>query len=120
VARILIVDDEPQFRRAIHLALAVQGHDISEAANGDDALKLEQDQPFDLILVDWLMPDMDGLTLCRAIRAKSDVPMIVITSRQDGRSGAMAAGANDYLRKPFAIDNLLSRIETVLTIRNHR
>jgi len=117
VAKILIVDDEPQFRRVLRLALALKGYDICEAGNGGDALKLMESQPLDLILVDWLMPGMDGLSLCRAIRVASDVPIILITSRHDARSAAIAAGANDYLRKPFAVDELAAHIQSALARR---
>ena len=80
----------------------------------NDALNTIQNEPLDLILVDWLMPDMDGPGLCRAIRTSWDVPIIVITSKQDGRSEALAAGANDYIRKPFALEELLLHIQSAL------
>jgi DNA-binding response OmpR family regulator len=115
VAKILIVDDQPQFRRALRIALVVKGYDIREAANGNDALDCVQSEHLDLILVDWLMLGMDGLGLCRAIRAASDVPIIMITSRRGGRPAALAAGANDYVSKPFAVDELLVHIESALT-----
>ena len=119
MAKILIVDDEAQFRRVLHLALGARGYDIREAANGDDALKLMQNEPLDLILVDWLMPGMDGFALCRAIRTESNVPIILISSRQDGRSAAVAAGADDYVKKPFAVDELLTRISSALRTSHH-
>ena len=115
MAKILIVDDEPQFRRALRLALAVKGYEVQEAANGLDALNAMQTQLLDLVLVDWLMPEMDGLSLCRAIRTLSDVPIVIVTSKQDGRSEALAAGANDYVRKPFAVNELLLHIQSALT-----
>jgi two-component system KDP operon response regulator KdpE len=114
LVKILIVDDQPQFRRALRLALGVKGYEIREAANGVDALSLMQDEAPDLVLVDWLMPGMDGSGLCRAIRTRSDVPIIVITSKQGARSDALAAGANGYLTKPFAVDELLVHIESAL------
>ena len=115
MAKILIVDDQTQFRRALRLALVVKGYEIQEAGDGSVALDLLGKEPPDLILVDWLMPGMDGSGLCRAIRTRSDVPIIVITSRRDARSEALAAGANDYLKKPFAVDELLIHIESALT-----
>ena len=115
MAKILIVDDQPQFRRALRLALAVKGYDIQEAANGADALRLMRNEVPDLVLVDWLMPGLDGSGLCRAIRTRSDVPIIVVTSRQGARSEALSAGANDYISKPFAVDELLAHIESALT-----
>ena len=120
MAKILIVDDEPQFRRVLHLALAAQGYDIREAANGVAALRLMQCEQPDLLLLDWLMPDIDGLRLCRVIRTLSDVPIILVTSRLDGRSAAMAAGANAYLQKPFGVEELLAQVLAALTVRTRR
>ena len=117
MTKILIVDDERQFRRVLRLALELKGYDIREAADGADALDVTQNEPFDLLLVDWRMPRMDGLAFCRAIRTKSNVPIILVTSRQDGRSAALAAGASDYLKKPFAVDELLAHIESALSAR---
>lgn len=114
-AKILIVDDQPQFRRALRLALALSGYEIREAANGADALSAMRNEAPDLVLVDWLMPGMNGSGLCRAIRTSSAVPIIVITSKQGARSEVLAAGANDYLTKPFAVDELLVHINSVLT-----
>jgi DNA-binding response OmpR family regulator len=112
--KILIVDDKPEYRRVLRLALGTKGYDSREAMSGADALNLMQDELFDLISVDWLMPGMDGIRLCREIRAKSSVPIIVITSKPDGCSEALAAGANDYIKKPFAIDELLVHVESAL------
>jgi two-component system KDP operon response regulator KdpE len=115
VSQILIVDDEPQFRRALRLSLEVQGFDVRDAGSGSEALNLIRSRAPDLILLDWRMPGADGGQVCRAIRACSDVPIIVVTSRQRGRSEALAAGANDYLTKPFAFDELMTRIASALT-----
>ena len=115
MAKILIVDDQPQFRRVLRLALGVKGYEIREATGGTDAIDLVRTDLPDLVLVDWLMPDMDGMQLCRAIRATSDVPIIMITSKQGGRTQALAAGADDYVTKPFAVDDLLLHIESALT-----
>lgn len=114
MAKILIVDDEPQFRRALRVALGAKGYEIREAARGGDALNLIQTEIPDLVLVDWRMEGLDGIQTCRAIRVGSDVPIIMVTSKRGGRSEALAAGANDYLTKPFGIDDLLARIESAL------
>jgi DNA-binding response OmpR family regulator len=100
--------------------LVVKGYDIREAENGADALELMRSENLDLILVDWVMSGMDGLELCRAIRAASDVPIIMVTSKQDGRADALAAGANNYVRKPFSVNELLMHIESALTHSRHR
>jgi DNA-binding response OmpR family regulator len=112
--KILIVDDKPEFRRVLRLALGTNGYAIREAMSGADALNLVQDEPLDLILLDWLMPEMDGIRLCREIRAKSGVPIIMITSKSDGRLEAIAAGANDFVKKPFAVEELLAHVESAL------
>lgn len=119
MAKILIVDDQPQFRRALHLALAVRGYQTREAAGGAEALELMRSVLPDLILIDWLMPDMDGIRLCRTIRATSCVPIIVLTSRQGGRLEALSAGADDYITKPLDVNILLARIESALS-RKHQ
>jgi DNA-binding response OmpR family regulator len=111
---ILIVDDQAQFRRALRLGLEVKGYETREAGSGDDALKLMQSDSPDLILLDWIMPGMNGLGVCRAIRKNSDVPIIMVTSKQTGRSEAAAAGASDFLTKPFTVEELLPHIESAL------
>jgi DNA-binding response OmpR family regulator len=112
---ILIVDDQPPFRRALRLALEAAGYKIREAANGADAMKMVRTDSPDLVLLDWLMPDVDGIQLCRSIRSTSDAPIIMVTSRKDGRSLALAAGADDYLTKPFDFRDLRLRIEFALS-----
>ena len=99
----------------MRLALGASGHVIQEMANGSDALKLMQTEIPDLVLLDWQMAGLDGLQTCRAIRAKSDVPIIMVTSKPDGRSLALASGATDYLTKPFSVIDLLERIESALS-----
>jgi two-component system KDP operon response regulator KdpE len=116
VARILIVDDEPQFRRVLRIALGTRGYDVREAASGADALAILRSDPAQLVLVDWQMPGLDGLQTCRAIRAWSDVPIIMVTSRdQKGRDQALAAGADDYVTKPFKLDELMAHVESALS-----
>ncbi len=113
--KILIVDDEALFRRVLRMALVVKGYEIREAATGAEAISLMQDESPDLVLVDWMMPGMDGIKLCRAIRTESDVPIILITSKRGGESEARAAGANAYVTKPFPVDELLTQIEFTLS-----
>ena len=119
MARILIVDDEAPFRRTLRIVLSARGHQILEAGDGRDALEKFGAESPDLILLDWQMPLMDGLELCRAIRVTSNVPIIVVTCIQTnvGRLVAMAAGANDYVAKPFRMDDLVARIETLTALR---
>jgi two-component system, OmpR family, KDP operon response regulator KdpE len=118
VAKILIIDDEPHFRRALRVALQVRGYEICEAARGIDGLKLIQAELLDLldlVLVDWQMEGLDGLQTCREIRTESDVPIIMLTAKHGGRSQALAAGADDYLTKPFSMDDLAVRIESAMS-----
>jgi len=120
MSKILIADDQAQFRRSLRVALGVVGHVIQEAADGAEAMDMVRTGRPDLVLVDWMMPAIDGVHVCRAIRATSDVPIIMITSKRDGRLEALAAGADDYITKPFRFDDLLGRIDYALSKRNVR
>ncbi|MBI4876093.1 MAG: response regulator transcription factor [Acidobacteria bacterium] len=115
-AQILVVDDEPQIRRVLRAALAGQGYAVAEARSGEEALeKLTQSHP-DLVLLDFNMPVMSGLETCRAIRATSDLPIIMLTVRNSDRDKveALDAGADDYVTKPFSTPELLARIRAAL------
>lgn len=116
LARILIIDDEPRFRRALRLALDARGHEVIEAESGVDALASLQSRVPHVILLDWQMQGLDGLQMCRAIRASFDVPIIMVTSRDtSGRDQALAAGAVDYITKPFELDELLWHVNSALS-----
>lgn len=118
MARILLVDDDVQLRQILGLALIIHGHEVLEAADGSTALKLIEAGPPDLVLLDWQMPEMDGLRTCQAIRAGAEsirnVPIIAASSLDRGDE-ALAAGANDFVKKPFDIDDLVSRINAALS-----
>jgi CheY-like chemotaxis protein len=115
MARILIVDDDPQFRRAIHLMLDAHGHEVQEAADGKEALGMVAEGAPDVMVLDRRMPGMDGIETCRALRLESRLPVIMVSaSRSSSKEAALAAGANDYLAKPFRDKDLLERIESVL------
>jgi two-component system KDP operon response regulator KdpE len=112
---ILIVDDDPQFRRVIHLALDSRGYEVEDAANGEEALHAVTADSPDLILLDWQLPGMDGIQTCRELRLSSVVPVIMISGNCSmSREAALDAGANDYLRKPFSVEDLLVRIKSTL------
>lgn len=113
MARVLVVDDDPQFRRAIRVALMARGYEVSEAADGLQALGKMQATHMGVVLLDWRMPGMDGEATCRALRAASSVPIIVLTASDRIRE-ALAAGADSFLRKPVNINSLLARIEAAL------
>ena len=101
--RILIVDDEPQITRVLRRSLATHGYDIRSAADGESALETFGDWPPDLVVTDLSMPNMDGLELCRRLRAFSPVPIIVLSVKGEEQTkvDALDAGADDYVTKPF-------------------
>jgi len=113
--RILVVDDEPQMRRVLRAALVAHGYEVAEAASGEEAITRLSAQRDDCILLDLNLPGMDGIETCRAIRARSHVPIVVVSIRDSERDRAAAreAGANDYITKPFGVEELLSRIQTL-------
>jgi CheY-like chemotaxis protein len=105
MARILVVDDEPEVREVLRLVLERDGHDVEEAETGRDALARLDVRPADLVLSDVMMPDMNGLDLLREVtlRERGGVPFVLLTSYADARAreAALFAGAHDYLLKPF-------------------
>jgi len=114
--RILVVDDEPQITRVLRTSLASQGYDLRVANDGETALEIMKDWTPDLVITDLAMPHMDGLELCRRVRTKSDVPIIVLSVRGEERTKVQAldAGADDYVTKPFGINELLARVRASL------
>jgi two-component system, OmpR family, KDP operon response regulator KdpE len=111
-AKILIVDDEPQVRRALRTILATQGCAVIEVRTGEEALEEIKADPPDLVLLDINMPGVDGFETCRQIRESSDVPIIMVTVRdsENDKVQALDAGADDYLVKPFGTQELLARV----------
>jgi two-component system, OmpR family, KDP operon response regulator KdpE len=117
VALILLVDDDPQFRRTLRLALFSNGYDVYEAADGSTALKAAAASPPDVVLLDWHLPELNGPKTCKALRADSRVPVIMMSAnRSHSREIALDAGANDFLTKPFSFSDLLERIEAALKL----
>jgi two-component system, OmpR family, KDP operon response regulator KdpE len=117
VARILIVDDDPHFLRTLRLALDSHGYEVDAAADGRQALDAVAARVPDLVVLDWHLPRMDGIQTCQALRAQSDVPVIMVSgNRSNSKDTALDAGANDYLSKPFSIGDLLARIESALRL----
>jgi len=116
LARILVVDDEPQIRRTLRTLLIQQGYMVREAKSGEEALdEIRREMP-DLILLDWNMPGMSGLETCRSVRDSSDVAIIILTVRnaEKDKVDALDAGADDYIAKPFGTPELLARIRAAL------
>lgn len=114
--RVLVVDDEPRMTRFIRLNLEHDGFLVSEAASGTEALEELRDQLPDLVLLDVLMPDIDGFETLSLIREISNVPVIMLTARgdEDDRVRGLELGADDYITKPFSPRELVSRVRAVL------
>src|SRR5580700_5556649 len=114
--RILVVDDEPQIRRVLKATLGSEGYEILESHSGEEALGLVLSEPPDLVLLDLNMPGIGGLVTCRAIRASSDVPVIILSVRNTDadKVEALDAGADDYVTKPFSFDELMARMRAAL------
>jgi two-component system KDP operon response regulator KdpE len=116
---ILIVDDEPPIRRLLRNTLAVQDYRVVEAATGKEAIDAARREKPDLVVLDLGLPDSDGMDVIREIRARSPVPIVVLSSRGDenGKVMALDLGADDYVTKPFGIEELMARIRTALRHR---
>jgi two-component system, OmpR family, KDP operon response regulator KdpE len=114
--RILVVDDDPQIRRVMRVTLTGQGYEVDDAKSGDAALERLRDERFDLVLLDMNMPGMSGLETCRAIRAQSEIAIIMLTVRDSeaDKVEALDAGADDYVTKPYNPPELLARIRAAL------
>jgi len=119
--RVLVVDDEPQLRRALERALKLEGYEVEVAADGDEALDAVASAPRDAIVLDVLMPNRDGLSVCRELRARGDrTPVLMLTARDavQDRVDGLDAGADDYVVKPFALEELLARLRALLRRTN--
>lgn len=115
--RILIVEDDRAVRQALERALTFEGYDVATANDGSEGLAMVLNHPPDAIVLDVMMPFIDGLELCRRIRARGDTtPILVLTARDTvtDRVAGLDAGADDYLVKPFALDELLARLRALL------
>lgn len=116
VDRILLVDDEGTLRRAIRTTLSVLGFVVSDTDSGETALEILRTERFDLILLDINMPGVNGIEICRAIRARSEVSILMLTvrGRAEDRIQALDAGADGYVTKPFDVNELVARIRAAL------
>jgi two-component system response regulator MprA len=119
--RILVVDDEPSVREAVERALRLDGHEVELAANGQEALAALQAAAPDALVLDVLMPRLDGIQVCKRMRGSGDrTPILMLTARDaiGDRVSGLDAGADDYLVKPFALDELLARVRALLRRAN--
>ena len=115
--RVLVVDDEPAMRRALHATLGASGFDIEEARDGEEAVELVARMPVSLVLLDCNMPGMGGMEACRQIRALvpwAGIIMITIRDTEEDKIEALEAGADDYVTKPFLARELIARMQAVL------
>ncbi len=114
--KILVIEDEPKFARFIEMELTYEGYEVAKALDGRTGLEMAENSSFDLILLDVMLPGLNGMEILRRIRRTSSVPIIMLTARDavvDKVSG-LDSGADDYITKPFAIEELLARIRTAL------
>jgi len=113
---ILIVDDDPQLTEAVSWYLEAAGLRATRVANGTEALAIFQEAIPDLVIIDVMMPGMDGFALCRAIRAQSRVPVLMLSARDEeaGKVRALDIGADDYVTKPFGAMELVARVKALL------
>ena len=118
--RILVVDDEPQLTRVLRTGLTSHGFDVRAAADGLAGFEVFSDWHPDLIISDLAMPNMDGLELCRRVRAISQVPIIILSAKGEEKTKveALDIGADDFVTKPFGIDELLARVRASLRRAN--
>jgi DNA-binding response OmpR family regulator len=115
-SRVLVVDDNLRTREAIALYLRHAGYAVEQAATGPDALSIAASSRPDLIVLDLMLPGLDGLDVCRALRERTDVPIIMVTARatEEDKLEGLRSGADDYVTKPFSPRELVARVATVL------
>ena len=118
-ARVLVVEDEPHIRDLIALHLSLEGLKPVAVGDGDEGLRLARAEPFDLVVLDLMLPGLDGVTVCRAIRrdtANGDVPILMLTARREESDKVLGleSGADDYLTKPFGVREFVARVRALL------
>jgi two-component system KDP operon response regulator KdpE len=116
MGNILIVEDDPSIRKLVRVNLVKRGYTVSEAEDSHQAIALFQEAPVDLVLLDLMLPGLSGVDVCTWIRARSDVPIIILSARleEDLKVAALDAGADDYVTKPFGAEELLARVRAFL------
>ena len=119
MSRVLVVDDEPSVRESVGYALEQEGFDVILAEDGEDAEAKLDDDSFDLLIIDIMMPGKSGLDVCREVRAQSPVPIILLTAKdaEVDKVVGLEVGADDYVTKPFSVRELLGRVRAQLRRR---
>jgi two-component system response regulator MprA len=114
--RILVVDDDPRIASSLRRALVYEGYEVDTAGDGTEGLSKAREQPPDLVILDVMMPGLDGIEVCRRLRAEGDVAILMLTARDatSARVEGLDSGADDYLVKPFAYEELLARVRALL------
>lgn len=114
--KILVIEDEERIRQFLQRGLSYEGYRVDVAEDGNTGLDLARDNPPDLVLLDVMLPGMDGIEVCKRLRAGGDLPILMLTAKEsiEDRVVGLDAGADDYLVKPFAFDELLARIRALL------
>jgi two-component system response regulator MprA len=113
--RVLVIEDEARIAQFIERGLIYEGYRVTVARDGKTGLSVARDNPPDLVILDWMLPGLDGLEVCKRLRAASEVPILMLTAKDDvsDRVTGLDAGADDYLVKPFSVDELLARIRAL-------
>ena len=116
MAKVLIVEDDPHTRELVRVYLDREGHDVLTADNGNDGLRVAREEAPDIILLDLMLPGMDGRDVCQSLREESDVPIVMLTARvqESDRLEGFDLGADDYITKPFSPREVVARIRAVL------
>jgi DNA-binding response OmpR family regulator len=117
--RALVVEDEPNIRELVSLHLGIEGLHVTPAGDGEEAIRLASTEPFDVVVLDLMLPKIDGVTVCRAIRrtdSNSDVPILMLTARREesDKVVGLESGADDYLTKPFGVRELVARVRALM------
>jgi DNA-binding response OmpR family regulator len=119
MARILVIEDEQDIADFLRRGLLYKGYQVDVAGDGEEALDLARQQPPDLVILDLMLPDIDGIEVCSRLRGAGDVPIIMVTARDavTDKIQGLDAGADDYITKPFVFDELLARVRSTLRRR---
>jgi two-component system response regulator MprA len=113
--KILVIEDEESILQFLERGLIFEGYRVGVAKDGEEGLRQARDNPPDLVILDWMLPGLDGLEVCKRLRAAGEVPILILTAKSEvaDRVRGLDAGADDYLVKPFSFDELLARIRAL-------